>query len=438
MGFTKYARAIADGETRKRLHKIYIAKAVAATAFFAICIAIIVWANVTAEAAEDTIWQSGAALVLAWMVSAAVYLILRGKFMRAFKEVLKNGGAAEENAPEVTAYREQLAAETNTEKKRTRPALFVLIVSVVVMIALIAAETSKSESGEFGVLSKIGTAVFAGGLLTYFFATYFASLKKSQERAKDGAALTAAEKKIDETQGRKYRYDVYNDRNLQNYRYLFPDENLRKITEENQKKHIKTTVAVTVVALVVALIALFVVRLAVEESERFTGYAYPVICLFAVAAVAAGAAFPYARRIKQAEKAQKRIFEQDGADGGENKYEKNYAIFQAYEKFSRVKGKTVYFAFALSEIVAFFLAVVYPDKMYSVAAFIILLFGLLLQNKFVAWLRLAVRPIEEEIDAETTVQKSKETNETETALEEENRVSADEGADNAGGGTPEE
>lgn len=277
-----------------------------------------------------------------------------------------------------------------------------LIVSIVVMVALIAAETSKSESDEFGVLSMSGTAVFAAGLLTYFFATYFANLKKSQERAKDGAALTAAEKKIDEAQGRKYRYDVYNDRNLQNYRYLFPDENLRKITEENQKKHIKTTVAVTVVALIVALIALFIARFAAEESERFIGYAYPVICLFAVAAaLAASAAFPYARRIKQAEKAQKSIFERDGADGGEKKYEKNYAIFQAYEKFSRVKGKTVYFAFALSEIVAFALAAVYPAKMYSVAAFFILLFGLLLQNKFTATLRLAVRPIEEEIDAAT-------------------------------------
>ncbi|MGN1061986.1 MAG: hypothetical protein ACI4RO_02565, partial [Candidatus Scatosoma sp.] len=207
-------------------------------------------------------------------------------------------------------------------------------------------------------------------------------------------------KRIDETQGRKYRYDVYNDRNLLNYRYLFPDENLRRITEENQKKHIKTTATASVGALIVALIALFVVRFAVAGSDRFAGYAYPVICLFAVAAaLAVSAAFPYARRMKQAEKAQKSIFEQDGADGGEKKYETNYAIFQAYEKFSRVKGKTVYFAFVLSEIVAFALAVVYPDKMYSVAAFLILLFGLLLQNKFTATLRLAVRPIEEEIDA---------------------------------------
>ncbi|MGN1051803.1 MAG: hypothetical protein ACI4SH_00275, partial [Candidatus Scatosoma sp.] len=92
-----------------------------------------------------------------------------------------------------------------------------------------------------------------------------------------------------------------------------------------------------------------------------------------------------------------------------------------YEKFSRVKGKTVYFAFALSEIVAFAFAVVYPDKMYSVAAFIILLFGLLLQNKFTATLRLAVRPIEEEIDAASAEN-------AETAVQNGESVGVDNGA----------
>ena len=390
--FAKYARAVSDEDERRKLYRLYCAKVVLAAIFYVLCIALIITALSIPESEQFTVYDGILLGILAaWLISAVLALAVTLTFRSRYRAIL-NRPASPEEMPEVASYRSKVSDDKKSAFKSLWWAWAIFAACAIFMIAAIAVETAQNpDSQEFGPWGIAGTAVFAVGMLVLFFALIIYNTKKTQEGATVEMRTAAEAQAIDEAQGREHKYSLEADRNANNLRYLFPDEQLYAQVDALKRKYNKITLWSVIISCVIAVVVDIVIFSDMVFEFNLEGYAMPVLMTIILLAVYLSV-LPTALKIEKLEKAQKAQLESNPA------YAKNLEIYKKYEEFSRFKGKIYIIILAATVVIGYVLAVLFPDELWSYLTIIPLLAGLFVHTKLYTGLRKQVKPLEDEID----------------------------------------
>lgn len=390
--FEKYARVVPNGRRRAELYVKYRFKLVSYFLTAAASVALLVELVMAGleEEPSDAVLAIVLATFFAWWGFFVMALVGFVRFRSAYKRALDS--PREEGEPEeYAAYREKLKHARRAELKATGWALIIAVAGFLAMIALTATDFYLNpESEDLGLYSYLGIGAFAIGLAVYLV-RLISYNTKTVAAGKNPEAVTADEQKaIDDYEGREQKYSLKRDVNLASLDYLFPTEELRhkvRLLREKQSKAVTAALIVSVVAALIAAVVLF----SDVFGTKLSGFAVPVfIAIVAVCTVAA--ATPFVVKTDAVEKEQKKLLESTP------EFELNLAVYRKYESFSKVKGKTLLFATAISLATGFALAALFPDSLWSAASVLVLVAGLILNNYFVKGLREEVIPLEREID----------------------------------------
>jgi len=395
--FIKYARAASDEGERKKLYRLYCGRMISAIVFFALCFAFIAEALLFAEKIESG--EIGIEFVLFGLTmlfvpaSGITALVLRIKFRSYYRSILE-GAPKEGEMPETVSYRKKTVENKKNTKKAMLPATIILIVGIVAMIVLIAIDSIQNpDSDEFGMLGYIGAVAF--GISFFIFLMRLSYLQNKKQLSGQSVEMQTADetRKIDEAQGRKHKYSLREDKNLQSYRYLFPNEALCAEAEAARKKMQKASGIASLISCLVAF-ALVVIFFSpyVLKWESY-GYGVPIF-LTLVFGASAIASYPFVRKLNVLEKKQKAELESNP------NYAKNLEIYSKYEAFSKRKGKTLAVSVVAAIVCGYVLAILLPNSAWSTLSIILIIIGLFLNQRFVAALREDVIPLEKEIDRE--------------------------------------
>ena len=390
--FSSYARNIHDGNERKKLHKLYLARNICFAVFMALCIAVI---------AESLIFDkqfgsddpSDAAMVLflftllGWLGTAIASAVLFFKFRKRYRVVLLRP-AVEGETPEEAEYRKKTVQTQASDRKATLWALIVLILCVTAMVVCIFIDHDRHpDSDELYALSYAGICIGVLGIFVYFFAVLRNNLKKATAASQQ----TPDAQQIDALQGRAPQYRLQDDRNLNTLIYLYPTPELREQAQAIRKKHGTVLLASLVAAMIAGFVVSFVVFSGKVLDRQLQGFMYPVF-LAVVFATVYLSSLPFVLRLGKIEKRQKEITQNDPA------LQTHWQIYKAYNAFAKGKGLTIHICLALGFVLSLVLAFIFPEEVWSLFGVCPVLAGIVLHNVFLRRLRQNVIPLEREID----------------------------------------
>ena len=390
--FAKYARAVNDGREREYLFKKFKVKTVVSFVFYALCAAIIILALVLSESIEqDWALILFTVVIFAWIGFAIASLCLWISFKKTYNEILKRPAAPNE-MPEITAYRQKSVQEKKSSFKKLWWAWLALAVSIAAFFVCIIMETIKNpDSEEFGVWGGVGCAILCVGVLTIAFAYVINSAVRQQKGNTFEQQTESEARAIDKAQGRKHAYKLEADKNLQSYKYLFPNRELYEKAEEIRKKNVEIN-KYALIALVLIIIPAIILFLCSEKlGQDVSGYAFPAVFTFIYAWVILFA-LPLNRKLVALENMQKKELEANP------EYAKNLEWYKLYKDFSKFKGKVIVIFVILSIALGWVLAVLFPTAPWSLLSIIPSFIGLFIHNLLIKDLRKKAIPIEAEID----------------------------------------
>lgn len=393
--FAKYARAVSRESERKSLYSLYCAKTVVSIVFYVLCIAIIAealaFSEEMAEASGDLPFIVFGITLFLWVVSAIAALTLWLVFRSTYRGIL-NRAPSEDEMPEVASYRQKIREEKKGLVKAMRWAIAILVVGIIFMIVAVAVDIIQNpESEGLTSIGIIGIVVFGCSVLVFLLVYVFTQTKKVTE-GKSIEMQTADEAKaIDAAQGRKHKYSLQGDKNAQTYRYLFPNRELFLQAKELRKKQTRATVLSTFLSCIVGIAAAIIFFFLYLRDWNLSGFAFPVFMTIVFVGVFF-TTLPYSRRMHSLEIRQKQELETYPI------YVKHLELYRKYEAFSKGKAKTLLISFIVCSVLAYGLAIAFPDKLWSVLSYAILFIGQALYNKFFTDLRKEARLIEQEID----------------------------------------
>lgn len=393
--FAKYARAVSDERERELLYKWYRAKTVVSIIFYVLGIL----AYVLALALEPYINQKWAIIVLAvvlfsWVGFATASLCLWLSFKSMYKSIL-NRPAYPGEMPEVTSYRQKVVQDKKSTFKSLWWAWVIFGICVVGFIACMVVEAIQNPDGEtVGTLGTVSFFVLLAGALTIALA-YIINATIKQQQGKTFEQQTEGEaSKIDQAQGRKHEYNVQSDPNLQTFKYIFPNKQLYDEAEAVRKKYSKIiTIGVIVFATIAIIGTIILVASQSIFGKNITGYAMPV-AFTAICGSAIIFSLPLKFKMDDVEKRQKAELETNPD------YAKNLEWYRLYENFHKFKGKIYLIFHAVSLVLSWVLAILFPSSAWSLLSIVPMVIGLIINNKLVKELRQKAIPIEREIDRE--------------------------------------
>lgn len=393
--FAKYARAVSDERERELLYKKYRNKTIVSIIFYALCVAVIAGVlALNSYIEQDWALAVMAVLILAWIGFAVASLCLWISFKRTYSTILSRPSYAGE-MPEVALYRQKVVKDKKSTFKKLWWAWLVFGICAVAFIALIAIETIKNPIGEeMGVCGSVGTLLLLAGALTLFFA-YFISAVLKQQKGKAIEQQTAPEAAaIDRAQGRKSTYDILSDRNVQidkMYTYLFPNETLR---ERAKAERIRRTKIITPAIIIFGIMS--IAALALFLYFGLMGYPLPVMFTLLLGgtmllSVCTGG------KLKAIESEQKRELESNP------EYAKNLEWYNLNDNFHKFNGKIYFIFLAFSIALGWLLAILFPYEAWSLLSLVLMMIGLIINNRLVKNLRQKVIPVEKEIDRQNAM-----------------------------------
>lgn len=394
--FKKYARAISSESERKKFFGLYLAKTIL-LALSLICLVVSSFIILTESEVEAITGQNDMiifAFFFAFLILGAFALLLHINFKKKFSALLKRA-PLESDMPEVVSYVSKINQEKVQEKKKTGWATWVMVLCLVLSFALIVIDVViHPESEEVSSpIFFLATALSVVGVLVFFYARYFYKVKKLSEGSSVEQITAKEVQAIDESQGRKTKYSLESDANLQTYKYLFPTKELCEAVTSEQKKHSKRTTACILISISVCLIAVFLLTSGLFGTFNYSGFIFPVIIAVTMGSVYL-VSIPYAKKVNALEKQQKELLESIP------EFEKNLQIYREYESFSKVKGKILPISVAICFLGSLITAFILPNSFLSVVWSILILVALYINSAFVKKLRMKVKPIEEQIDNE--------------------------------------
>ena len=395
--FAKYARAVSDGRERKRLYNLYCARIISEIIFFALCAAIIIESLIFSEAMEtaeitDLPFIVFGVTLLLWIISAIVTLALWLSFRSAYKRILNSPARADE-MPQVASYRQKVKDDKKSTFRKLWWAWLVFGLCAAAFIACIAMEVIKNpESEEFGAWGIAAFWVLLAGVLVIVFAYMYLNIKRQQSSNTIEQQTENEAKAIDEAQGRRHKYNLQSDPNLQTFRYLFRDKELYAEAELIRKKRTKIITTGVIILTVAAIAAAIVFFASGTFGDGLSGYAMPAAFTLIFGGVFL-LSLPLRRAYADIEKRQKAELETNPA------YARNLEWYKLYENFSKFKGKVYIIFIAAGIVLGWVLAALFPSSVWSLFMLAPIIAGLLINNALVKDLRRKAIPIEREIDA---------------------------------------
>ncbi len=387
--FTKYARAISDQQEGAELYDIFVKKNIALILTAVFWIAFLIEALIMGDPLNynDIQMVVTALTLLAAGIAIVFFGIYWAKFKTRFSKVLnaKDDG----QSLQMQSYRSKMAEDKKNTKRALIVPFVIMVVAIIFLVVAIAIDVIKNPNGdETPLLTTIASVICGITVGIFIICTFVYSVKKSSD-AKTLEMQTSDEvEKIDAEQGRVHKYSIKEDKNIQSFKYLFPDEKLCEQATRTQKKQIKALLWSVCVATVLALGTLFGVGF---TDLLPIGYAF-LIAFTEIAVVIVGTTIPFLVKLSKFEKEQKRQLYENPA------YAKNLEIYKLYEKHSKYRGKVVFLAFVVCYAVQILLAVLFPNETYCCASILIIFVGSFINNAFLASLRKKVVPLENEID----------------------------------------
>ena len=390
--FQKYARAISDANERKRLYTLFCARVIMSLFFYLLCVAIIVEAVSLSQAMEsgesDMPFIVFGLTLFLWLSSGIAAFVLWLVFRTDFRAIL-NRAPSKDEMPEVVNYRQNTVEERKSLIKSLWWAIALLVLGIVFLIVGITIDTIQNpDVDDFGLWSGLGTGVMAACLLVFFFSFVIFKTKQIPQKKTENEV-----KAIDEAQGRKHRYSLQEDANAYLFGYLFPTPKLCRQAEELNKKRTTATLLSIIISLIVGIAIDVLFFTPLIFGKNLCGYCIPV----AMTTVIIGAivvVIKYELKEIALEKQQKKEFETYSV------YLKNAEIFEKYRAFSKGKGRVIVYFIIASIVIAYALAAVFPDKMWSLVSIVPIYVAIGLNNFFLSSLRKEVKIIEDEIDNE--------------------------------------
>lgn len=394
--FIKYARAVSDENERKSLYRLYCIKTIALCIFYVLCLAVIVEALFIGDAmsADDGNWLPfiifGITLLL-WFASALSALAFWFSFRISYHRIL-NRAPMENEMPEVISYRQKTKDSKKSFLKSFWWAVVLLVMGTICMFILITVDVIQNpDSEDLTLLSDVGIGIFAVCLGIFMFSLLFIQMKRTSEGKTVEMKTEKEAKVIDAAQGRKHRYSLAEDNNAQSYRYLFPNGKLYIQAEALRAKQLNAALIAVMLLCIVGIAVALIFFSPIVFDWKLEGFAFPVFMTITFVGTFV-VILPYSVRQMTLEKRQKEELETYPV------YEKNLALYRKYEAFSKGKGRILYIFIFTAFVLAFALAIAFPDKLWSLFSVVPLFLGIALNSKLISDLRKEALPIEEEID----------------------------------------
>lgn len=389
--FDKYLRAISDENERKEILRLLrfriAAMAVAVAALIALVVESVVFDGIIEKGGEAPMWPGYITIAL-FAAGLIGYFVLRAVFWSRFCFILTR--EPKEGEPEeLTLYRKKLRAERTEDRAAIKKYSKFAIVGLILFVVLLVAEVILyPEKEELGALSLTGLVLFAVGLVVSFICYGIYDEKKKKNKTDDSDIAA----KLDEMQGREYRYSLKEDKNARSLDYLFPTPEIREKAEKYKKNYGIQLLSTVIVASMMAFCTVCVFCFGKVLEINLSGFAYPIFVTMVLILTLLASIQPLHYLFK-VEKEQLKELETN------TEYSKNLEIYKMYEEYSRFKGKTALFAVIASIAVSLLVAAFIPDKPWSALSVVIIVGGLLLHNKLYGEFRKSVIPLEKEIDA---------------------------------------
>lgn len=393
--FAKYARAVGDERERAWLYQKYRTKTIVSILFYALCVAVFAAALILNSYLEQG-WALAVmvAVIFAWLGFAVADLCLWISFKRTFRAILRRPAGAGE-MPEVAAYRQKVSADKRSTFRKLWWAWLLFGLCAVAFIACIVLETIQNPaSEEFGAWGTAAFWVLLAGALVLAFAYIINSVLKQQQGKTIEQQTESEAQAIDKAQGRKHEYNIQADKNLQTYEYLFPNKHLYAEAEEIRKKYSKILMIGVIVCSFAALIAAILLVCSADFfGKNIAGYVVPVV-LTAIFCSAAIFSLPMTVKLNDVERKQKEELETYP------EYAKNLAWYRLNDRFYKFKGKILYAFIAVSLVLGWVLAILFPATAWSLLSFVPMATGTVISNRLVKGQRQKAIPLEKEIDAD--------------------------------------
>ena len=232
--FDKYLRAISDENERKEILRLLrfriAAMAVAVAALIALVVESVVFDGIIEKGGEAPMWLGYITIAL-FAAGLIGYFVLRAVFWSRFCFILTR--EPKEGEPEeLILYRKKLRAERTEDRAAIKRYSKFAIVGLILFVVLLVAEVILyPEKEELGALSLTGLVLFAVGLVVSLICYGIYDEKKKKNKTDDSDIAA----KLDEMQGREYRYSLKEDKNARSLDYLFPTPEIREKAEKYKK-----------------------------------------------------------------------------------------------------------------------------------------------------------------------------------------------------------
>lgn len=396
--FAKYARAVCDEGERRGLYRLFCIKQIARLILLILSVIVLAELLILGDAisAEDSyaIIIFGVTLIV-WFAVAIATVVFWLVFRSVYNGILKRP-VSQNEPPEVAEYRQKTLQNNEKSAGKSRICAALLILGFVALVGFIAADVAlHPDTDDMGYFSLIGIIIFGACVLAYLFVRIYAESKRQKfEKQSDDEAA-----QIDSLQGREHVYSLQNDKNTDSIFYLIPNPVLRERCERERSKYGKIVVISAIISALVAAVIIAVVFSGLVFDFNISGYATPFFIFMAFAA-ASLSGIGCQRRISVIEKQQREEFLTNP------EYAKNAQIYAMYENYGKLKGKTILICTVASLIISLILGILFPTEPWSLLTLILIIAGIILQNKFLSDLRKSVIPIEREIDTELSAKQA--------------------------------
>jgi len=404
--FRKYARAVWNDKEREELHAVYIIRNILIVATVIVFVLMLMCTNIPSEEGDE--YSSSDAVIVILLFSFFRYLVGTIVFSALFasrSNKIISRPPMEGEMAEIIAYRKSLTEEKKRMKKPTIFMRAIIAASFLFLVIMfVIASCTEGEDGSSPLYSVGYIACIAGCCIGYIVLST-ASLKNN---LKDGAVTMSEVKRIDEAQGYVGKYDLRQDQSVQNLKYLFPDDALRK-EEEAALANYSRALSATVIVLAIIAFAIFLVVILPLQNFAF-GYFSPALIVFCYLSewlMCRSAA----KKMKEVEDKQREKIAAENL----TLYDEVYKRHDEYTKANKKKSLAVCIA---SIVISLVVAIFFPYEIYSFVGFVIIIISALITNKRYAAFRRSLLPLEEKIDI--YLAEKKKLNETEEIKEEAN------------------
>ena len=326
--------------------------------------------------------------LLVALVSFICFIISIIKFQSVLKRILNKPFLPDE-MQEIATYRKQTIIDESGKKKALAVPIIILVLGIFALFFGVGYDIKTNpDSDSQTKVGVICTYIFLICVVIFALSLIVYNLKKAYSQSLQTNRDISL---IDKAQGKSYKYDINEDKNLQSLKYLFPTKEIFEKVSCLRKKQIKC-VTLSFVFFMVLFFGISFFMLLTKNTTIYRIGFLPPLYLVTGLIISFLLVFPSSKKIGECEKQQKKILEREYG------FSLNKQIYDLYENHAKIKGKVIFIGFLLSIVVGFVLAIVSPYSMLSVLSVIVLIISLILNNKFVAELRKKVIPLENKID----------------------------------------